>query len=44
MDPRDREAKKKKDQERQALLDRAYERVVGSQLDKFKAKKHTTGM
>jgi hypothetical protein len=43
MDPREREAKLKKDEERQALLDRAYDRVVGSQLHKFAKKKETTG-
>jgi hypothetical protein len=44
MDPREREAKQKKEQERQALLDRAYDRVIGSQLDKLSKKKETTGM
>lgn len=44
MDPREREAKLKKERERQALLDRAYERVVGSQLDKLNKKTETTGM
>ena len=43
MDPRDREAKRKKDRERQALLDRAYDRVVGSRLDKLTKKTETTG-
>ena len=43
MDPREREAKFKKEEERQALLNRAYDRVVGSQLEKLSKKKHTTG-
>jgi len=44
MDPRDKEAKRIKDKERQALLDRAYHRVVGSHLEKLSKKKVTTGM
>lgn len=43
MDPRVREANRVKQEERQALLNRAYERVIGSQLEKFKKKKVTTG-
>lgn len=43
MDPREKEAKFKKGRERQALLDRAYDRVVGSQLDKLSKKQDTTG-
>jgi hypothetical protein len=43
MDPREKEAKLKKERERQALLERAYDRVVGSQLDKLSKKKDTTG-
>jgi len=43
MDPRERGARRVKDKERQALLDRAYQRVVGNNLDKFTKKKVTTG-
>ena len=43
MDPRERGAQRIKDAERQALLDRAYQRVVGNNLDKFIKKKVTTG-
>ena len=43
MDPRERGAQRIKDTERQALLDRAYQRVVGNNLDKFIKKKVTTG-
>ena len=43
MNTKDKKAKLKSDEERQALLDRAYERLVGSQLDKFSKKKETTG-
>jgi hypothetical protein len=42
MDPREREAKRKKEQERKALLDRAYQRVVGSHLEKLSKQKETT--
>ena len=43
IDPRERDAKMKKEKERQALLDRAYERVINSRLDKLTKKKETTG-
>lgn len=43
MDPREREAKRIKLQERKALLDRAYERVVGNHLEKMSKKKVITG-
>jgi len=43
MDPRERGAQRIKDAERKALLDRAYQRVVGNNLDKFTKKKVTTG-
>lgn len=43
MDPREKEAKRIKLQERKALLDRAYERVVGNHLEKMSKKKDITG-
>jgi len=43
MDPREKEAKRIKQQERKALLDRAYQRVVGSHLEKLSKLKVTTG-
>ncbi len=43
IDPRERDAKLKKEKERQALLDRAYDRVINSRLDKLTKKKETTG-
>ena len=43
MDPRVREANRIKQEERKALLNRAFERVVGSQLDKLKNKVKITG-
>ena len=44
MDPRERDAKRLKEKERQELLDRAYQRVVGSKLEQLSKKKVTTGM
>ena len=44
MDPRERDAKRLKDKERQELLDRAYQRVIGSKLlEKLSKQKVTTG-
>ena len=42
MDPREREAKEAKQRQTQALLDRAYDRVVSSQLSKLSAQKTYT--
>ena len=43
MDPRERDAKHIKEKERQELLNRAYQRVVGSKLEQLSKKKVTTG-
>lgn len=43
MDPRERERQEEKARERKALLDRAYDRVVASQLQKLASKKTITG-
>jgi hypothetical protein len=43
MDPREKEANRIQQQERKALLERAYERVVGNHLEKMSKKKETTG-
>jgi hypothetical protein len=43
MDPRDRERQEEKARERKALLDRAYDRVITSQLNKLASKKTVTG-
>ena len=43
MDPREREANRLKDKERKELLERAYQRVVGSKLEQLSKKKETTG-
>lgn len=42
MDPREREAREAKQRQNKELLDRAYERVVSSQLSKLSAKKTYT--
>lgn len=42
MDPRERDAKHIKEKERQELLNRAYQRVVGSKLEQLSKKKVTT--
>ncbi len=43
MNAKDKKSKLKNGDERQALLDRAYERVVGARIDKFSKKKEITG-
>ena len=43
MDPREREKQEEKARERKALLDRAYDRVISSQLSKLASKKTVTG-
>ncbi len=43
MDPRERERQEEKARERKALLDRAYDRVISSQLSKLASKKTVTG-
>lgn len=42
MDPREREAREAKQRQNKELLDRAYDRVVSSQLSKLSAKKTYT--
>ena len=42
MDPRQREAREAKQRQTQALLDRAYDRVVSANLQKLSAKKTYT--
>eukprot|EP00978_Attheya_sp_CCMP212_P037237 scaffold174129_cov28-Attheya_sp.AAC.1 len=39
MDPRERDAKHAKEQQKRELLDRAFERVIGSQLTKLAGKR-----
>jgi hypothetical protein len=43
MDPRDRDAKLAKAKEKQALLDRAFDRIIGSQLKKISSIKQISG-
>ena len=43
MDPRELEKQEEKARERKALLDRAYDRVISSQLSKLASKKTVTG-
>jgi len=42
MDPREREAREAKQRQNKELLDRAYDRVVSTQLSKLSAKKTYT--
>ena len=42
MDPREREKLEQKEAEKRALLDRAFHRVIGSQLEKLQSKTSTT--
>jgi hypothetical protein len=42
MDPRERDAKEAKAKEKQALLDRAFDRIIGSQLKKISSLKQVS--
>ena len=43
MDPREREANRLQEKEHKELLERAYQRVVGSKLEQLSKKKEITG-